>query len=113
MRFSGSGSADERLARHAFGNRHDGALGGAGIELARAEEPGFRIGHHLVPMGNPAERWWVRLQEKGGKRHEMPAHHKLEQFLDEYLAAAGIRDHDKNPLFRSAAGRTGYVTEAP
>jgi hypothetical protein len=28
------------------------------------------------------KRWWVRLQEKGGKRHEMPAHHKLEHFLD-------------------------------
>jgi site-specific recombinase XerD len=26
------------------------------------------------------KRWWVRLQEKGGKRHKMPAHHKLEQF---------------------------------
>jgi hypothetical protein len=25
--------------------------------------------------------WWVRLHEKGGKRHEMPAHHKLEAFL--------------------------------
>jgi hypothetical protein len=48
----------------------------------------------------------VRLQEKGGKRHEMPAHHQLEQFLDEYLATAGIRDHDKTPLFRSAIGRT-------
>jgi integrase/recombinase XerD len=22
--------------------------------------------------------WWLRLHEKGGKRHEMPAHHKLE-----------------------------------
>jgi len=59
------------------------------------------------------KRWWVRLQEKGGKRHEMPAHHKLEQFLDEYLAAAGIRDHDKTPLFRSAAGRTGMLTDRP
>jgi site-specific recombinase XerC len=35
------------------------------------------------------KRWWVRLREKGGKQHEMPAHHKLEQFLDEYLAASG------------------------
>jgi len=26
------------------------------------------------------KRWWVRLHEKGGKRHEMPAHQKLEQF---------------------------------
>jgi site-specific recombinase XerC len=31
------------------------------------------------------KRWWLRLHEKGGKRHEMPAHHKLEQFIDEYL----------------------------
>jgi hypothetical protein len=58
------------------------------------------------------KRRWVRLQEKGGKRHEMPAHHKLEQFLDEYLAAAGIRDHD-TPLFRAAAGRTGLLTDRP
>jgi integrase len=59
------------------------------------------------------KRWWVRLQEEGGKRHEMPAHHKLEQFLDEYLAAAGIGDHDKTPLFRSVAGRTGMLTDRP
>jgi integrase len=44
------------------------------------------------------KRWWVRLHEKGGKRHEMPAHHKLEHFLDEYLAAAGIREDGKTPL---------------
>jgi integrase len=59
------------------------------------------------------KRWWVRLQEKGGKRHEMPAHHKLDQFLDEYLAVAGIRDHDKTPLFCSALGGTGMLTERP
>jgi integrase/recombinase XerD len=59
------------------------------------------------------KRWWVRLHEKGGKRHEMPAHHKLETFLDEYLAAAGIREGAKTPLFRSAAGRTGLVTDLP
>ena len=59
------------------------------------------------------KRWWVRLHEKGGKRHEMPAHHKLEHFLDEYLAAAGTGDQDKTPLFRSAAGRTGILTERP
>ena len=56
------------------------------------------------------KRWWLRLHEKGGKRHEMPAHHKLEQFLDEYLDAAGIRNGGKTPLFRSALGRTGILT---
>jgi site-specific recombinase XerD len=59
------------------------------------------------------KRWWVRLHEKGGKRHEMPAHHKLEAFIDEYLAAAGIRDDGKGPLFRSAVRRTGVLTGKP
>ncbi len=59
------------------------------------------------------KRWWVRLHEKGGKRHEMPAHHNLEAYLDAYIKAAGIGDHGKSPLFRSAAGRTGALTENP
>jgi site-specific recombinase XerD len=59
------------------------------------------------------KRWWLRLHEKGGKRHEMPAHHKLEHFLDEYLAAAGIREDGKTPLFRSAIGKTGVLTDKP
>ena len=67
-------------------------------------------GRGLLPAG---KRWWVRLHEKGGKRHEMPAHHKLEHFIDEYLAAAGIREDGKTPLFRSAIGKTGVLTDKP
>jgi site-specific recombinase XerC len=59
------------------------------------------------------KRWWVRLHEKGGKRHEMPAHHKLEAYIDEYVLAAGIRDDGKGPLFRSAVGKTGVLTATP
>jgi site-specific recombinase XerD len=59
------------------------------------------------------KRWWVRLHEKGGKRHEMPAHHTLEAYLDSYIEAAGIRDAGRAPLFRSAAGRTDMLTEKP
>jgi len=47
------------------------------------------------------KRWWVRLHEKGGKRHEVPAHHNAEAYLDAYLDAANIRDEKKSPLFRS------------
>ena len=43
----------------------------------------------------------------------MPAHHNLEAYLDTYIEAAGIRDGGKTPLFRSAAGRTGTLTEKP
>ena len=59
------------------------------------------------------KRWWVRLHEKGGKRHEMPAHHNLEAYLDAYIEAAGIRDGGRAPLFRSAAGRAGTLTDKP
>jgi integrase len=48
------------------------------------------------------KRWWVRLYEKGGKRHEMPAHHNLGAHLDAYMKAAGVGDDGKAPLFRSA-----------
>ena len=57
------------------------------------------------------KRWWVRLHEKGGKRHEMPAHHTLEQYLDEYLDAAELRGNPNTPLFRTFKGRTGKMTE--
>jgi len=56
------------------------------------------------------KRWWLRLHEKGGKRHEMPAHHKLEAYLDEYISAAGVRGMAKSPLFRTAIGRTGELS---
>jgi site-specific recombinase XerD len=51
------------------------------------------------------KRWWVRLQEKGGKQHEMPAHHLLETYLDEYVKAAGIGVEKATPLFRTLGGR--------
>jgi hypothetical protein len=35
-------------------------------------------------------RLWVRLREKGGKRHEMPCHHNLEEYLAAYLDGAGL-----------------------
>jgi site-specific recombinase XerD len=55
-------------------------------------------------------RGWVRLHEKGGKEHEVPCHHNLEQYLDEYIAAAGIAGNPDAPLFQTAAGKTGQLT---
>jgi integrase len=46
-------------------------------------------------------RSWFRLQEKGGKRHEVPAHHNADEYLDEYLTAAGIATAKGTPLFRA------------
>jgi integrase/recombinase XerD len=49
------------------------------------------------------KRWWVRLHEKGGKQHEMPAHHLLESYLDAYVMAAGLEAEKKAPLFPTLA----------
>ncbi|MEM6933265.1 MAG: tyrosine-type recombinase/integrase [Pseudomonadota bacterium] len=58
-------------------------------------------------------RWWVRLHEKGGKHHELPAHHNLKAWLLEYIEAAGIGEEKRAPLFRSAIGRTGVLSDRP
>jgi site-specific recombinase XerD len=58
-------------------------------------------------------RTWVRLHEKGGKAHEMPCHHQLDESLHAYLERAGLVNDDKGYLFRSLAGKTGQLTERP
>ena len=58
-------------------------------------------------------RWWVRLHEKGGKHHELPAHHNLDLWLHEYIEAAGIAEQRKVPLFRSAKGRAKVLSDKP
>lgn len=70
---------------------------------------GAVVGMRVEDYFANGKRWWVRLHEKGGKQHEMPAHHKLEIYLDEYLNAAGIEAADKSPLFRAGLGRTGLL----
>ena len=47
------------------------------------------------------KRWWFRLHEKGGKRHEVPVHHNAEAYMDAYLEAAGIGDDKRSSLFRT------------
>ena len=49
---------------------------------------------------------WLRLHEKGGQRHDVPAHHRAAAALDDYLARAGL-DAATAALFQSVdpAGR--------
>ena len=74
---------------------------------------GAAVGMKVEDCYTQGRRVWVRLHEKGGKRHEMPTHHNLETFLEEYISAAGIGDHKKSPLFRTTYGKTGKLTENP
>src|SRR5471030_2070583 len=57
------------------------------------------------------KRMWVRLREKGGKRHEMLCHHTLEAYLHAYLDGAGIGDDGKSPLFRTIQRGTKQLSD--
>ena len=60
-------------------------------------------------------RPWVRLREKGGKRHEMPCHHKLEAYLQDYAAAlpASPPPDPKAWLFPTDPGPSGRLSHRP
>src|SRR5215213_6454552 len=45
------------------------------------------VGMHVEDYFQKGKRWWFRLHEKGGKYHEVPAHHKAEEYIDAYLEA--------------------------
>lgn len=46
-------------------------------------------------------RWMIRLHEKGGKFHEVPAHHRAAEFAHAYIAGSGIGEDHRSPLFRT------------
>ena len=53
---------------------------------------GAALGTTVEDAFTQNRRLWVRLREKGGKRHAMPCHHNLEEYLTAYLDGAGLRD---------------------
>jgi site-specific recombinase XerC len=52
-------------------------------------------------------RGWMRLHEKRGKLCEAPCHHKLEIYMDEYLAASVFAEDVDGPLWRTTGRKTG------
>ena len=59
-------------------------------------------------------RGWLRLHEKGGKRHDVPAHHRAAAALDAYVEAAGLEE-PKAALFQTVnpagCGLTGRALD--
>jgi hypothetical protein len=49
---------------------------------------GARIGMKGEDYYRNGKRFWLRLHEKAGKFHEVPAHHNAESYLDAYPIAA-------------------------
>jgi site-specific recombinase XerD len=71
---------------------------------------GAAIGMTVADVYTQNRRLWVRLHEKGGKRHEMPCHHNLDDYLTAYIDGAKLRDDPKEPLFRTIGRGTGQLT---
>lgn len=55
------------------------------------------------------KRCWFRLHEKGGKLHDVPAHHKAQEYIDAYVSAAGLAEQNETPLFQTL-DRQGQLT---
>lgn len=72
-----------------------------GVMVYSFARVGAVVGMDVGDYYQNGKRCWFRLHEKGGKFHEVPAHHKAEEYMDAYLKAAGIAGERKTPLFRS------------
>lgn len=62
---------------------------------------GAVAGLRVKDFAQDGTQWCLRFGEKGGKRRKIPCRHDLEQFIHDYLAAAGVALENDAPLFRS------------
>src|SRR5271170_2193798 len=70
---------------------------------------GAALGMAVEDVYTQNRRLWVRLREKGGKRHAMPCHDSLEEYLTAYLDGADLRCDPKGPLFRTIGRGTATL----
>jgi site-specific recombinase XerC len=69
-----------------------------GVIPSRGERGGTLRVEDCFQQGH---RSWLRLHEKGAQRHEVPCPHSLDDYLNDWIAAAGIGQDQKGPLFES------------
>jgi integrase/recombinase XerD len=80
-----------------------------GLQLRSHRRRSETSRRRLLPQNGT--RRWLRLHEKGGKRLEIPVHHKAEEYLEAYMEAADIAGDGKGFMFQSA-DRSGNLTRA-
>ena len=82
-----------------------------GLMIFTFARVGAAIGMRIEDVYVQGRRTWVRLHEKGGKQHEMPCHHSLDEYLHAYIDQALLQEDRKTLLFRSTKGRSGVLSE--
>lgn len=94
-----------------IGLRDRAVIGCLAFTAARA---GAVAGLTRGSLQHDGTQYRLRFLEKGGKRRDIPVRSELEQFLLEYLSAAHLSDAPAtSPLFRSAFGKSGRLTDRP
>ncbi len=93
-----------------IGLRDRALIGLMAFSFARV---GAAIGMKVEDVYVQNRHLWVRLHEKGGKRHEMPCHHSLEAYLHAYIDGCGLAADPKGPLFRTIKRGTSALTTTP
>ena len=94
---------------HVVGLRNRAVLGVLAYTRARI---GAVAKLRLADYRNLGEHRALRFKEKGGKDRDIPVRHDLAVWLDEYIAAAGIAEEPKAPLFRAADGKRKLLTSS-
>jgi len=57
------------------------------------------LGMRVSDFYENGRRRWFRLLEKGGKHHEVPVHHKAQDYVAEYLEKTDVGPNA--PLFQT------------
>src|SRR5882762_380590 len=71
---------------------------------------GAALGMAVEDVYTQNRRLWVRLREKGGKRHAMLCHYDLDEYLAAYRDSAGRLSCPKGRLSRTIGRSTGRLT---
>ena len=87
---------------HIVGSRDRAILGIMCYTFARV---GAVTAMRVEDYYQSGKRWWFRLHEKGGKRHEVPAHHNAEAYIDAYLAETGLQVDRRREMTENALTR--------
>ncbi|GGE89043.1 tyrosine-type recombinase/integrase [Niveispirillum cyanobacteriorum] len=91
--------------------RRDRAL--IGLMVYGFARVGAAVGMRVEDVYVQNRRLWVRLNEKGGKAHALPCHHRLEEDLAAYLDGCNLRTDPKGWLFRTIGRGSGRLTDRP
>lgn len=93
--------------------RRDRALTALTLMVYTFARVGAALKMKVEDVYTQGRRTWVRLHEKGGKQHEMPCHHNLDNYLHQFITKSGLDVEPKSLLFRTAMPHTGQLTDRP